>query len=457
MNLSPLNTLNKRAITKNKSSSNSETSNKNSDDEQSNKSKVKVKKEEKQTPQINKLIFNERFEIQDNYLLGRGSFGEIYVAKDFLTRSFIALKLEKQKSKQNQLKTEKLVLDTMVGIEGFPRVFCYGTQHDNNFLAMELLGPNISDLFEFCKHKFSLQTVLLIAIQVITRIQDLHSKNFIHRDIKPENFLIGNENNSDIIYCIDYGLARKYKDSKMDNMPYKENKTLIGTARYASINNHLGIEQSRRDDLESIGYLIIYLIKKRLPWQGCQGSTKNEKYNKILEKKLSISTESLCRDLPIEFSIYLNYVKNLKYNERPDYNFLKGLFFDLLSSRYSEKYIYDWCISNIVDEAPNLKIDFSNSNSLNLKNTINKKQEGSVFSALNNQSQNTKGLKRSPTLILNNNDDDIKKNDPFRLKHSKTDLQIIKNENDNPFGFGFVKENSMDNEDNDITMKSLKH
>ena len=189
---------------------------------------------------------------------------------------------------------------------------------------MELRGTNLSDLFEFCKHRFSLQTVLLIAIQIVTRIQELHSKNYIHRDIKPENFLLGIDSNSEIIYCIDFGLSRKYKDSKMDNMPYKENKSLIGTARYASINNHLGIEQSRRDDLESIAYLLIYFIKKRLPWQGCQGSTKIEKYNKILEKKLSISTEILCKNLPIEFSIYLNYVKNLKYNERPDYNFLKG-------------------------------------------------------------------------------------------------------------------------------------
>lgn len=327
-------------------------------------SKSKKSKNAKQEKKIDdkahhKLLFNERYEIQNSFLLGKGSFGEIYVAKDISTRTYLALKLENQKSKQNQLKTEKYVLEAMSGIEGFPKIYSFGTQHDNNYLAMELLGPNLSDLFEFCKQRFSLQTVLLIGIQILSRIQELHSKNYIHRDIKPENFILGIENSSSLIYCIDFGLSKKYKDSKMDNMPYRENRSLIGTARYASVNNHLGIEQSRRDDLESIGYLLLFFIKKRLPWQGCQGSTKNEKYNKILDKKLSIPTEVLCKDLPVEFSIYLNYVKNLKYNERPDYNFLKGLLFDLLCAHYHEKYVFDWSLANPLEEPPNSKLESS--------------------------------------------------------------------------------------------------
>jgi serine/threonine protein kinase len=182
---------------------------------------------------------------------------------------------------------------------GFPKLIEFGTQNDYNYMAMEILGPNLSDLFEFCHHKFSLQTVLLIAIQVLSRLSDLHAKNYIHRDIKPENFLIGVEGNSNLVYMIDFGLSRKYKDPKtMDHIPYRENRPLIGTARYASINTHLGIEQSRRDDLEAIGYVLIYFLKRRLPWQGCQGSNKQDKYNKILEKKLSIPTEILCKDLP---------------------------------------------------------------------------------------------------------------------------------------------------------------
>lgn len=345
---------------KDKDKDSNDKTNLDNDDESSknNKSRDKYKKLDKSITSeklSTKLLFMDRFEIESTFLLGKGSFGEIYISKDLNNKNLVAIKLENQKSKQNQLRIEKQVLELMSGTEGIPKIIAYGNQHENNFLVMDLLGPNLNDLFELTKHKFSLQTVLLIGIQILTRIKDIHSKNYIHRDIKPENFLIGMGNNSSKIYCIDFGLSKKYKDSKMDNAPYKENKTLIGTARYASINNHLGIEQSRRDDLESIAYLLIFFIKKKLPWQGCRGSTKQEKYNKILEKKLSTSTDQLCKDLPIEFSIFTNYVKNLKYNERPDYIYLLNLLIDLLNFYYSEPFIFDWCLSNPYDEPPNLK------------------------------------------------------------------------------------------------------
>ena len=221
---------------------------------------------------------------------------------------------------------------------------------------MELLGPNLTDLFEICKQRFTLQTTLLLGIQMLSRVQDLHSKNYIHRDIKPENFLIGKGDKSNLVYLIDFGLSKKYKDAKMDHLPYREHRPLTGTTRYASINNHLGIEQSRRDDLESIGYVMLYFIKKRLPWQGCQGSTKQAKYNKILEKKLMIPLDLLCKDLPMEFQVYLKYVKKLRFDERPNYEFLKGLFIDLLFSLYKEQFIYDWTM-RYPDDASNIRDD----------------------------------------------------------------------------------------------------
>ncbi len=168
---------------------------------------------------------------------------------------------------------------------------------------MDLLGPSLDDMFNFSNQQFSLQTILLIAIQMISRIQDLHAKNFIHRDIKPENFLTGIEEKTNTIYIIDFGLSKRYKDNKtMDHIPYRENRQLTGTARYASINNHLGIEQSRRDDLEAIGYVLLYLFKKSLPWQGVRGSEKEKKYLRILEKKLAFPIELLCKDLPCKGS-----------------------------------------------------------------------------------------------------------------------------------------------------------
>lgn len=252
-----------------------------------------------------KVIVGERYEMENSMLLGKGSFGEIYLAKDPQLRTFCVLKLENQKTKHPQLKNEKNVLDLLGDCEGFPRAYDYGTYNEFNFLAMELLGPSLLDMFEFCKNKFTLQTVLLIAIQLIQRVQELHSKNYIHRDIKPENYLVGIEDKSNFVFMIDFGLAKKYKENKtMDHIPYRENRQMMGTARYASINNHLGIEQSRRDDLEAIGYVLIYFMKRRLPWQGIEGTTKEEKYKKILEKKLLLPTETLCKDLPSK--IYTN-------------------------------------------------------------------------------------------------------------------------------------------------------
>lgn len=278
-----------------------------SNDSKARKKKLKLEKERrKNEKRQEKILVGDRYEMENSMLLGKGSFGEVYLAKDPILRTFCVLKLENMKIKHPQLKNEKNVLDIMADSEGFPKAFDYGTYNDYNYMAIELLGPSINDMFNYCKG-FSLETVLLIAIQVLQRIQEFHSKNFIHRDIKPENFLCGIEENSNLIYLIDFGLARKYKESKtMDHIPYRENRMMMGTARYASINNHLGVEQSRRDDLEAIGYLFIFLLKKRLPWQGLEGTTKEEKYKRILEKKLLIPPEILCKDLPSKINILLS-------------------------------------------------------------------------------------------------------------------------------------------------------
>ena len=197
-------------------------------------------------------------------------------------------------------------------------------------LVMELLGPSLQDLFDLYSHKFSLKTVLLLADELISRIEYIHSKNFIHRDIKPDYFLMGLGKKSNLVYAIDFGLARKYRDARThQHIPYRENKGLVGTACYASINTHLGVEQSCRDDLESLGYMLMYFNLGILPWQGLEAATKKQKYEKVSKKKLSTPVEVLCRGCPNEFVTYLSFCRSLKFEDKPDYTYLRQLFRNL--------------------------------------------------------------------------------------------------------------------------------
>lgn len=174
----------------------------------------------------------------------------------------------------------------------------------------------------------------------ISRIEYIHSKNFIHRDIKPDNFLMGLNKRANQVNVIDFGLAKKYRDPKTHlHIPYRENKNLTGTARYASINTHLGVEQSRRDDLESLGYVLMYFCRGSLPWQGLKAATKKQKYDRIMEKKMTTPTELLCRGFPNEFAVYLNYTRSLRFDDKPDYSYLRKLFRDLF---IREGYHYDY-------------------------------------------------------------------------------------------------------------------
>ena len=286
--------------------------------------------------------------VGNKYRLGRkigsGSFGDIYLGTNISTGEEVAIKLECIKTKHPQLHIESKFYKLMQGGIGIPTIKWCGSEGDYNVMVMELLGPSLEDLFNFCTRRFSLKTVLLLADQMISRIDYIHSRNFIHRDIKPDNFLMGLGKKGNLVYIIDFGLAKKYKDSKTYmHIPYRENKNLTGTARYASIHTHLGIEQSRRDDLESLGYVLMYFNLGTLPWQGLKAANKRQKYERISEKKLSTPIELLCKDFPAEFPTYLKYCRQLDFIQRPDYCYLRKLFRTLFHRQgFTYDYVFDW-------------------------------------------------------------------------------------------------------------------
>nr|XP_043623471.1 casein kinase 1-like protein 2 [Erigeron canadensis] len=278
--------------------------------------------------------------------IGSGSFGEIYLGTNIQTNEEVAIKLENIKTKHPQLLYESKLYKILQGGTGIPNVRWYGVEGDYNVLVMDLLGPSLEDLFNFCSRKLSLKTVLMLADQMINRVEFIHCKSFLHRDIKPDNFLMGLGRRANQVYAIDFGLAKKYRDSTThQHIPYRENKNLTGTARYASMNTHLGIEQSRRDDLESLGYVLMYFLRGSLPWQGLKAGNKKQKYEKISEKKVSTSIESLCRGYPTEFASYFHYCRSLRFDDKPDYAYLKRIFRDLfIREGFQFDYIFDWTI-----------------------------------------------------------------------------------------------------------------
>ncbi|KAI8544628.1 hypothetical protein RHMOL_Rhmol08G0311400 [Rhododendron molle] len=278
--------------------------------------------------------------------IGSGSFGEIYLGTNIQTNEEVAIKLENVKTKHPQLLYESKLYKILQGGTGIPNVRWFGVEGDYNVLVMDLLGPSLEDLFNFCSRKLSLKTVLMLADQMINRVEFFHCKSFLHRDIKPDNFLMGLGRRANQVYVIDFGLAKKFRDSTThQHIPYRENKNLTGTARYASMNTHLGIEQSRRDDLESLGYVLMYFLRGSLPWQGLKAGTKKQKYERISEKKVSTSIEVLCRGYPTEFASYFHYCRSLRFDDKPDYAYLKRIFRDLfIREGFQFDYVFDWTI-----------------------------------------------------------------------------------------------------------------
>ena len=295
--------------------------------------------------------------VANRYKLGpifdSGSFGEIRKGVDIKTKESVAIKLEKitlQNKEGVAPLQEEYNCYKMLGSkeDGCPKVFFYGMITDYNAMVMQCLGKNLEQVFNRCGRQFSLKTIIYIALQLLQRIETVHNSYLLFRDIKPENFCLGKVGTpqENIIYIIDFGLAKKYWNSKdKKHIPLLINRKLTGTARYMSINANLGREHSRRDDLESIGYMIIYFLRQgKLPWSGLKANTPKERYDKIADCKRGTPVESLCFGFPDAFPDYIRMVRNLDFEDKPNYTRLRKLFVNLFEKEgFNDDGLYDWC------------------------------------------------------------------------------------------------------------------
>jgi casein kinase 1 epsilon len=280
--------------------------------------------------------------------IGAGCFGEVYKGVEIETGNEVAIKVEELRSSAPQLAFEYDVSKKLMeGMEGTPQGFALPCQFFENTgrhcaLVMPLLGPCIEDYMGKCEGKFSAKTTLMIAEQILRRLEYLHSLGIVHRDIKPENFMLGRGATEHHIYLIDFGLSRAYHDGER-HRPLRTKLSLTGTARYASINAHKGLEQSRRDDLEASGYMIMYFLRGQMPWSGLAAKTKQEKFARIAEVKSNTNLDDLCAGHPACFKEYIVTTRALQYAERPNYTALRKAFRDAFDAAgYAEDYAYDW-------------------------------------------------------------------------------------------------------------------
>lgn len=323
-----------------------------------------------------------------NSFIARGSFGSVYRGEKLEGHLPIAVKVESLKAKVPMLQYEAKIYkmlanyreyltstwmdartlslrggsskkgsaaanaretslrDITHSAQGIPRIHWFGSQGSTCLLVMDLLGPSIESIFQSRGRRLPLPSVLLFLDQALGLLQVIHTCGLLHRDIKPDNFLVGREKGNRI-FVVDFGLAKRFCDSRTRaHIPWRENKALTGTPRYASINNHLGVEQGRRDDLESLGYVAIYLLRGKLPWQGLRSRNLKHKMERIMHAKMGMPTAKLCSGLPSHFYTFFEYVRALRFADKPDYVYLRKLF-RVLGKREGVLYEYGFQVPEV--------------------------------------------------------------------------------------------------------------
>jgi casein kinase I family protein HRR25 len=252
-------------------------------------------------------LINKKYRIVEK--IGEGAFGLIYKGENVRTKELVAVKVEPIEKDMKLLKNESLIYQYLNNVQGVPFVKWFGKDEKNYYMVLNLLGESLQSIKN--DSTFSLSNVLQIGVQVLIILKTIHDKGLVHRDIKPDNFLLGLNDQRKRIYIIDFGLCKSYITNDQHN-PIKKTNGLIGSLTYASINAHNYIELSRRDDMESLGYMLAFLYLGTLPWQ----EVKIENINIIQKLKQDITSND---KLPQILVNYIKYVRSLEYEEDPKY------------------------------------------------------------------------------------------------------------------------------------------
>ena len=361
-----------------------------------------------------KLIFG-KYSIK--YLISKGSFGEVYLGINKNNGEKYALKIEETKNKDFILKQECFILINLRG-PGIPSVISFGVSGKYSILVENLLGKSINDILKEKNNKFNLNDTCIFAIKAISLLEYVHSKDYLHRDIKPANFLVGNPDNSQL-YLIDFGNAKKYRSSRTGkHIKLFKKKGIYGSLIFLSLNSLKGIEQTRKDELESLGLVIIYLYKGSLPWSELKFKNMSQGIDKVKNYRENISIENICKGMPREMNSYMYYVKSLNYEKNPDYEYLWTLFWNVLKILGEKELLFSWV----------------NRNESQKKLTSNKKNESfkRIYNNLLRKNSNNSTLYQNLKLRLNNNEQQMKNN------RNKSDIMKIKDIRNKP-----IKENKL--------------
>lgn len=280
-------------------------------------------------------VFLNRYLVKE--VLGSGSFGKVFKVEDIHKPKSFALKVDI--SQKGNVYLESKTLSDLQGISGIPKLYKQGIEENFSYILMELLGQNLNKILKNSGGKFTLSTVLQCTKQILNRIEKIHRKGYLHRDLKPHQILLGPSKKQ--LYITDFGLSRRFEVNSY-HISFQNSCPRIGNATFSSLNNHSGVRQSRRDDLESIAYMSIYFLLGRLPWQVNRKLTSSSKWQAIFQIKSNTKIEDLCSGCPKEFSTFLAYVRSLKFEEKPDYAYCNSLF-DLVAEREAlDLNKFDW-------------------------------------------------------------------------------------------------------------------